>query len=165
MNKQDAISAGVKLAKSKGLINLSRQDICSEIGITDGSWFSVVGCTFTELVKELKEKIGEEKAFPVSKKRTSPELRKDHILTVALKEAERCGFSSISLVKIAEAAGVAHSTVLKYFGTMGQLKTDVMRKAVKTSNLKVIAQGLAVGDRQAKKASEELKAEASKCLI
>lgn len=165
MNKDTALQVGIKLAKTKGLINLSRQEICDEMGITDGSWFSVVGVTFTELVRELKERIGDEKIFPVSKKRTSPELRKDHILSVALKEAESVGFDNLTLMGVAEAAGLAHSTISKYFGTMAQLRADVMRRAVKTNNLKVIAQGLIKGDRQAKKATDEVRAEALKCLI
>lgn len=165
MNKQTALQVGAKLAKTKGLINLSRAEVCEAMGITDGSWHSVVGCTFTELLKELKDTIGDEKAFPVSKKRTSPELRKDHILTVALKLAEATGYTKITAVQIADAAGIAHGTVLKYFGTMAQLKNDVMRKAVKSGNLKIIAQGLSVGDRHAKKVSDELKADALKCLI
>lgn len=166
MNKDDVLKIGERLARQKGLINVSRLDICQEIGIPEGSWSSVVGLPFLDLVRVLKERIGDEKLVKMNKKRAAdPELRKDHILDVALSLAESLGYSKMTVVQVAEAAGITHGTVLRYFGTVAQLRNDVMRKAVKTNNLKVIAQGLCVGDRQAKKADAAVQQEALKCLM
>lgn len=166
MNKEQVLKIGEQLARKKGLINVSRQDICLELGIPEGSWATGVGIPFLELVRELKLRLGDEKLVKMSKKRAAdPELRKDHILDVALKLAETNGYSRMTVVQVAEAAGITHGTVLRYFGTVAQLRNDVMRKAVKTNNLKIIAQGLSAGDRQAQKADEAVKAEALNCLM
>lgn len=166
MSKDLALKAGIKLAAEKGLINVSRSDICRETGIMDGSWASTVGISFTELMVEIKKAIGEEKRFLVTKKRIdNKELRKENILHCAMKLAEEFGYTKISCTMIAEEAGISHVTVIHNFGTMQQLRNDIMRKAVKTRNLKIIAQGLCAGDKQAKKADQQLKEEALKCLI
>jgi len=165
MSKDLALKAGIKLAAEKGLINVSRADICTAADIPDGSWARVVGMSFTELLVEIKKSIGDEKYFLVSKKRVSPELRKENIMQCAMKLAEKHGYTKISSTLIAEAAGISHVSVIKYFGTMQQLRNDIMRKAVKTRNLKIVAQGLCAGDKQAKKADQSLKEEALKCLI
>lgn len=166
MNREEVLKIGERLARKHGLINVGRKDICQEMNIPEGSWNTAVGVPFLDIVKELKERIGDEKFKQTNKKRAAnAELRKTNILDVAIRLAEKHGYSKMTVVQVAEAAGVTHSTVLRYFGTATQLRTDIMRKAVKTANLKIIAQGLSVGDAQAKKASEEIKQEALKCLI
>lgn len=166
MNREEILKIGERLARQKGLINIRRQDICEVLGIPEGSWNTGVGVPFQEVVKELKTRLGSEKLVKMSKKRaTDPELRKDHILDTALKLAEKEGYSRMTLMQVAEAAGITHGTVLRYFGTVGQLRNAVMRKAVKTENLKIIAQGLSVQDPQARKADESVKEKALKCLI
>lgn len=166
MNREEILKIGERLARKKGLINVRRQDICEVLGIPEGSWNTGVGIPFLDLVKELKDRLGDEKLVKMNKKRAAgPELRKDHILNVAIKLAEKLGYSRMTVMQVAEAAGVTHGTVLRYYGTVAQLRNDVMRKAVKTENLKIIAQGLSIGDRQAKKADEEIKEKALKCLI
>lgn len=166
MQQKDlALKAGIKLAREKGLINISRSDISSAIGIQDGSWTHSIGVSFSALVSEIKEKIGDEKYSPVSKKRVSPVLRKENILLCAMSLAETMGYTKVTATAVAEEAGVSHPMVLHYFGTMIQLRTDIMRRAVKSGNLKIIAQGLAAGDKHAKKADQKVKEDALKCLI
>lgn len=90
--------------------------------------------------------------------------REAQILAASLKLAESIGYSRVTLQQIADAAGVAKSLPLVYFGTMAGWKRKVMREAVRTSNLRVIAQGLAAGDPHAKKASPELRTQAAATL-
>ena len=163
--KDSALKAGISLAREKGLINITRADISTAIGIRDGSWTHSVGVSFSSLVAEIKEAIGDEKYSPVSKKRVSPVLRKENILLCAIKLAEVSGYTKVTATAVAEEAGVSHPMVSHYFGTMVQLRTDIMRRAVKSGNLKIIAQGLANGDIHAKKADQKVKEDALKCLI
>lgn len=165
MSREQVLKAGVKLAKQRGLINLSRADISAAAGIPDGSWSAIVGKPFLEIVDEIKNLIGDEKYFPVTKKRALPELRKENILACALGLSEKKGYLNLKSEELAEAAGITHPNIFRLFGTMAQLRKDIMRKAVKSKNLKVIAQGLAANDPHAKKADAELKTEALKCLI
>ena len=79
--------------------------------------------------------------------------------------AKTTGYSKVTRDKIAEGAGVSTGLVTSYFGTMGQLKTAIMRRAVKQGIAEIIAQGLANGDDHAKNAPAELKAKAAITFI
>ena len=93
-------------------------------------------------------------------KRLEPKVRKQQIIVAALKLATSNGFQNIRRDAVAVEANVAPGLVSKYWGTMTQLRRAVMREAVKTENLKVIAQGLALGDKVATKASEHIRKKA-----
>lgn len=164
MKREEVKEVAVGMVKGYGLINLSRRELCSRAGIPDGSFPHVMGCNFAEFVEELKGDDIPESAYSVSKSRANPALRKDHILNVAVTMAKVEGYSKITRDKIAEGAGVSVGLVTRYFGTMGQLKTAIMRRAVKQGIAVIIAQGLANGDDHARKASTELKAEAATLL-
>lgn len=85
-----------------------------------------------------------------------PKDRKAQILDVAVEQAEKRGYQNIERQHVADAAGISPGLVSKYFGTMPDLKRSVMRAAVKNECLPVIAQGLALKDKQATKAPEAL---------
>lgn len=165
MQKEQAIQAGIKLAREKGLINISRGEISAAMGIHDGSWSHLVRVPFSTIVSEVKARIGDEKYLPATKKRVAPALRKENILHCAVTLAESVGYSKVTVVAVADEAGVSHGTVLHHFGTMTQLKTDIMRHAIKTGNLTIIAQGLVAKDKRAMKVDQQTKEDALKCLI
>ena len=89
--------------------------------------------------------------------RMRPALRKEDILAKALPLAARHGYASITRGQIAAAAGVSGPVLNYHFGTMAQLRRDLMRYAVRMGCLKVIAQGLTAGDAQARKAAPDIK--------
>jgi AcrR family transcriptional regulator len=100
--------------------------------------------------------------------RIEPTERRAQILDEAVRQAARVGYSNIRREAIAEALGVSPALVNRYFATMPQLKRDVVRAAVATATgkdgsrnvpdaLRVIAQGLAAGDRNAKKAPDTVR--------
>lgn len=164
MKREQVKEVAVCMVKGEGLINLSRRELCERAGIPDGSFPHVMGCNFSDFVEELKLENIQEIPHSVSKSRANPELRKDHILNVAVSMAMVSGYNKITRDKIAEGAGVSMGLVTRYFGTMGQLKTAIMRRAVKQGIAEIIAQGLANGDDHAKRASVDLKAEAAALL-
>lgn len=86
--------------------------------------------------------------------------RTAQILAAALKLSVKSGYTNVTREAIAEAAKVAPGLVSHHMGTMPVLRRDIMREAVRTECLRVIAQGLAARDPHAYKASPELQARA-----
>lgn len=164
MNREQVKQTAIAMVQEIGLINLSRRELCDRAGVPDGSFPHVMGCNFANFVKELKDEGHDGATYPVSKSRTNPGLRKAQILTVAIELAKEKGYREITRDGVAESAGVSMGLVTRYFGTMKQLKTAVMRSAVKQGIPEIVAQGLANGDAHAKKASVELKARAATLL-
>jgi DNA-binding transcriptional regulator YbjK len=162
--RQKVKAAALKMVKAAGLINLSRRELCASAGIPDGSFPHVMGCTFAAFVDELRLEDVDPPWKCVSKTRANPALRKDNILDAAVRLARVTGYNKITRDKIAESAGVSTGLVTRYFGTMSQLKTAIMRRAVKQRIAQIVAQGLANGDEHAKRAPAELKAEAAAIL-
>lgn len=89
--------------------------------------------------------------------RMKPDDRKAAILESALAVAEKMGFAQMRMSDVAAHAGCVNGTVTLYFTTMTQLRRAVMRAAIKRGIAKIIAAGLAIGDKDAKKAPEALK--------
>lgn len=101
----------------------------------------------------------------MTKRRMPPNDRKYEILTAALAVAARPGgWSKLTRDAVAREAQCADGLVSKYFGTMTAMRRTIMRSAVLTENLPIVAQGLAHGDPHAQKADPELKARALNTL-
>lgn len=97
--------------------------------------------------------------------RLHPDNRKEQIIEAAVKVAGRPGgWSKLTREAVAREAQCADGLISKYFGTMVAFRRTIMRHAIKTANLSVVAQGLAAGDTCAKKADPELKARALETL-
>lgn len=97
-------------------------------------------------------------------KRMAPADRKASILDAAMVVASRLGYSKFRLVDVAKQADCTHSLVLSYYGTMEQVRRDVMRRAIREETLPIIAAGLAAGDRQCRKITPELRERALQTL-
>lgn len=162
MDKDTIITATLKLKAEHGLINLTRKMVCKEAGIPDGSWEHIMGQPFTEFTATLDK---DTELHEVSKKRLSKDVRKDHILRVALVAAKEHGYLSVTRNMLAEKAKVSPGLVTHYFASMVQLKRAIMRAAVEHKIPEIVAQGLSIGDKNAKKAPAELKALAATVLV
>ena len=88
------------------------------------------------------------------KRNNDTAARKADILAAALKVAEETNYAHMTRQQVANVSGVSGPLVQHYFGTMTQLRRDVMRKAVRDGVLIVIAQGLVAGDKHAQGARE-----------
>ena len=97
--------------------------------------------------------------------RLKPDIRNNEILMAAMKIAGRPGgYSKLTRLSVAAGAGCSEGLVSKYYGTMTQMRRAVMRRAIETKNLSIIAQGLAINDKWAKNSPPELKREALNTL-
>lgn len=86
------------------------------------------------------------------------------ILAAALKVAKAKGYNRITRDDIAEEAGIPPTLIPYHMGTMVELRRQIMREAVRVECLPIIAQGVAMRDRHALKASPELRTRALQSL-
>jgi AcrR family transcriptional regulator len=93
------------------------------------------------------------------KRLTSSERRhqRDAILDTAVEAAAVHGYAQVTRDQVATAAGVSPALVSAYLGTVPKFRRDIMRRAVVTENLTVLAQGITAKDSHALKISDELK--------
>ena len=94
-------------------------------------------------------------------KRLDPKARTVELLATSLRLARTHGWHSLTHASVAAAAGVSVGLVVARLGTMDALRRSVMRAAVRDRCAAVVAQGLAVGDKHARRADEALRAEAA----
>lgn len=87
------------------------------------------------------------------------------ILRAALEIAPTVGYNRITRDDIAKRANIPPTLITYHMGTMVELRRQIMREAVRAECLPVIAQGLAVRDRHAMKAPDELRRRALQSLI
>jgi AcrR family transcriptional regulator len=97
--------------------------------------------------------------------RIDPEQRKQQILEAALALAADQGYTKVRWSDVAQHLGISRALVMHYFKTMSQLQTAIMRAAVKKKNLKIIAQGLALDDRHARRADPALQKKAAASVL
>lgn len=88
----------------------------------------------------------------------------ERLLDIAVDLAERNGFYSLTRDGIADAAGVSKALPTVRLGQKPEMMRNIMRRAIKRRSLAVVAQGLAGGDRTARRAPEDLKAQAAAWL-
>ena len=91
--------------------------------------------------------------------------REQQILTAALDIAKTTGYTRVTREQIAAKVGITPAVITNCFGTTVALRRDIMRAAVRHKVLPVIAQGLALRDRHALNAPEDLRREAAHSLV
>ncbi len=80
------------------------------------------------------------------------------ILDAAIEVSKRVGYSRLTRGAVADEIGLASSSLVTYhMGSMATFRRAVMREAVRSGCLPVIAQGIALKDPHALKAPEELR--------
>lgn len=98
-------------------------------------------------------------------KRTAEE-RRSEILREALLLAATEGYTRVTREALGRRLGYASSSlVAHHMGSAADLRRKIMREAVRTENLPIVAQGIALKDRIALKAPEEVRARALATLV
>jgi AcrR family transcriptional regulator len=90
--------------------------------------------------------------------------RRALILAAAAELAEETGFIGLTRADAAEAAGVSKASISFHFGSAEGLRCEVMQYAVDNGLLRVVLQGLAVGNTIAEKAPLEMRRRARDLL-
>jgi len=89
--------------------------------------------------------------------RVRVDARKEQMLAAALELSELLGYAKVTREDIARKIECAPALIPYHFGTMTNLRRDIMRAAIRKPSLPVIAQGLAANDPHARKAPDALK--------
>ena len=88
----------------------------------------------------------------------TPKQRTHQLLAVALDIAVTTGWAGLTHAGVAAQAGTSKGLVVARLGTMTDMRRSVMRAAVAQRVVAVVAEGLAAGDRHARRADEALRA-------
>jgi hypothetical protein len=90
-------------------------------------------------------------------RRMGKRARHDDILDAALRVAEHVGYNRMTRDDIALAAHCSPALVSEVLGTMPALRRSIQRAAIARGIVSIVAQGLALRDPHAMRASQELK--------
>lgn len=91
--------------------------------------------------------------------------KRQAILDAALELAAVHGYQWFTKTMVAEATGESATQVNRVFGTLVELKREVLREAVRVGRAEVVAQGLADRHEIAMGAPEALKQKAAAFLV
>lgn len=80
------------------------------------------------------------KALPISKD------RRDAILVAALQLCQGRHYQQVSLREIAREAGVSHPLVLWHFGSIAELRREMVKQAVREERWKIVADAILASD-------------------
>lgn len=97
--------------------------------------------------------------------RLSAKDSKAGILKAVAPAAVRVGYKLITRERAAEAAGVSPSAITYHFGGMNNFRVALVRYAISTENLRIIAQAIAAQDKTASEAAPELRQRALGSLV
>lgn len=99
--------------------------------------------------------------------RMSPDDRKEQILTAAMKVAKRNGYRAVTRELVATEAKISKPLITRYFEFSDLIDAIVLR-AIAERNVKLVAEALADGHKQARravKAQEALRHQVSDYLF
>lgn len=96
--------------------------------------------------------------------RLEQETRKEQILAAAIELSEKTNYRDVTRKEIAAHAKCAPSLIAFWFTDMTFLRLQIMKRAVQTGNAKIVMQGLARHDFQARQAPEALRKKAAALL-
>lgn len=113
----------------------------------------------------MTEKCGECGRKDPNYERKSPEARKEELLLAAIEVSKEKGYRHIVRSEVAERAGVSTGLIQYYFGSIADLRSQIMHAAVDRGVPEIVFQGLAVSDTIALNAPIELRAAALKLHV
>lgn len=94
----------------------------------------------------------------------NPKVRSKLILEAAITCATKKGFRAFSRQEVATAAGVSDGLVSARLGSMEDVRSAVMREAIKRGLHQIVLAGLVEGHRTALRAPAKVKEAARKLL-
>lgn len=83
--------------------------------------------------------------------------RTESLIATAVRLAAERGWRTLTHSDVAQAAGVSQGLVVARLGTKTEMLRSVMRAAVRDGVVAVVAEGLAVGDKHARRADSALR--------
>lgn len=96
----------------------------------------------------------------MTRQRKTADDRREQCIEAALALAKDKPYYQVTRNEIADAVGVAGSVVQWHFGTVKQMRRQIMRAAIAAERLDIIAQGITNRDPYALRAPAELRTRA-----
>jgi len=87
------------------------------------------------------------------------------ILQAALAVAQTVGYNRMTRDQIAAHCGIPSSLIAYHCGTMVELRRSLVRHAIKTNNLVVLAQAIVAKDSRVKNLPDDIKRAALESLL
>ena len=169
--EQKILDAAIEIAAEGGLDSIDGAEIAKRTGVKQGTLHYAYG-SMGKLKAAVKARAKEDGSYDqimnpllLNRKRASPTSRRRQLLAVAVLLAKQEHYQLVSREDIAEKAGVSAALVTKCFGTMPQLRRDIIRAAIRNDVREVVAQAIASGDPRARKLPEKEKARALSVLV
>lgn len=97
--------------------------------------------------------------------RMNKDERRKSILDAAVMLAETTGYNAFSRDAVAEMSGCSNALVTNVFGSIQELREEIVRHAIAVENLVIIGQAIALRHPLALKLPDELKIKAKKNLF
>ena len=94
-----------------------------------------------------------------------PEQRRGYILEAAIELARQDGYLNIRKEGIAARCGIGAGTVHSAYGSMADIRNDVVRVAIERGIISILADALAQKHPLARNAPDHLKAQAVASLV
>lgn len=91
--------------------------------------------------------------------------RKKIVLDVAVNLAANYGYKTVPRFLISKRAEISEALVTHYLGRRDEIPKLILKTAIKTENLAIIAQGLSVNDPTALRLNKDLKERAVRYLM
>lgn len=146
--KQKLENTAVRIAREKGVINLTKDEVCKAVGVEPYAFKGIMGETFTEMISRFERSGIGVGMFPVQRERVQHDLRAEQIMDHALRLAEEMGYyAQVTYSEVAESAGVSRSLMYHYFGPMEGFPEKILEAAIRRVNVPVIRQGINYGHR------------------
>ena len=87
----------------------------------------------------------------------SREDRREQVLAAALQSAILVPYYDLRREDVAAVAGMAPSNINSYFGTMGELRQAMLKRAIETENINVLKRALGRNEPLVEKMPKALK--------
>lgn len=96
--------------------------------------------------------------------RLDPDVRKTQILDATMDLSRAHGYTNVTKQMIADKLGTSTGIVNCHYGTVTQLRRDIVRHAVKTRDITIIGQALVARDRHVADIPPDLRAKAVRAV-
>jgi DNA-binding transcriptional regulator YbjK len=149
-----------RMAEAIGVANITRERLCSEAGIPEGSFTHIMGESFTDFITcaEL------ENSHRFTRARVAPEFRRQAVLESAIMVAQRDGWQAMTRGSIAELSCISAGLVSYVLGDMSFIREMVLSGAIGREIVSIVAEALTAGDPMALNVSKKLRLKVNKYI-
>lgn len=165
------LAATIAEAHLHGVAHVTRSGIAARAGVPTGSLTHHMSDPSSRRVTlaDIKALAVETEPSLADQPAGLPGVRDERVLSAAMRLAVRDGLTAVTRAAVAREAGVSTGTVSNYGAPvlterladpMGQLRDDVMRRAVRDDVVSIVRAGLAAGHPVALDAPADLRARA-----